>query len=182
MLTNKWIDRKGKSPGFVEKIVDFFFYFGQKRIGRSTEKVRFLPKRVLPVFWSLRVEIHLVVLTYWSSRQVRVLSDGSNDNGHGAHDHGPGFFLGYVHRGTGLGNNRVEPVHRVRRVIDRAYRTVRFYQAVLTSHHVTGPLLRLVFDVTGGRIVNAILVRVAGWNLQNNNNYDHVVFGNWNTP
>lgn len=105
----------------------------------------------------------IVKLTYWSSGRMRIFHDvysGGGDGGNGPDDV-PGF-LGL----TGLANNRVKTIYRVCCIVDGPYSAVGLHKTVLTANHITSPLFRLVFDISRGGIVHAVLVSVARWNLQ----------------
>lgn len=122
-----------------------------------------------------------VELTYRSSGRVRVIRDvcgdgrNSSDSWHGLDDrHCPndGYGSDDVSRFlwfTGLADNRVETVNRVRRIVDGSHGTVGLYEAVLTSDHVASSLFRLVFDVARGGVVHAILVSIARRHLRQKN-------------
>lgn len=101
------------------------------------------------------------ILTNMSSGYVVVISCSGGDNRRGSKDHSFSRFLGRVHGGTRFADHRVEPVHRVGRVIHRADGAVGFHQTVLATDHIAVSFLRLLFDVASGRIVYAIIVRVA---------------------
>jgi len=102
-------------------------------------------------------------LTDRSSGRVRMAP--GDYHGHGPDDYRLPRFFGHVHGFPGLADHCVETVHRVGRVVDCADGAVGLDQAVLAADHVAGPFLRLVFDVARGRVVHAVLVRVAGRRL-----------------
>lgn len=115
-----------------------------------------------------------VQLTYRSSGRVRVVFPdcGRTDDDHGLGSNDVPRLFGHAIRDTRLANHRVEAVHRVGRIVDCTHSAIGFHQTVLPPDHVTGPLLRLMFDVTRGRVVNAVLIRVAGRHLYNNSASD----------
>lgn len=106
-------------------------------------------------------------LTYRSSGGVRVVWGGGVDDGHVPDDVSRFLGLGGTlhHRRTGLADHRVETVYRVSGIVDGSHGAVGLHETVLATHHVSGPLFRLVFDVACGRIVHAVLVSVASRHL-----------------
>lgn len=102
-------------------------------------------------------------LTYRSSGRVRVVRNVFDGGGHGPDD--VPRFLGF----TGLADNRVETVNRIGGIVDGPYGTVGLHKTVLTADHVASSLFRLVFDVTRGGVMHAVLVSVTRRHLQEKN-------------